>query len=331
MRKENINKLMGNVVEKLIKMEVTEKSALEKCELYNEVWEATYNSFYSIVLSRYSASMSNINELTGFDEHDYAMDLTISLLVGKKSDRFNSFMRMVSACYEDNKTFNYVRYFNNMLTHYICDLLYPYALKEKVSYKGADGKMHHRSLPVQITDENGDSKRLYIKSISTSTSISDEDESLTLEDTLKSNCATPEEIYINDEEYETKNRDSSNRLSEVLKLVTNKHKNKLCLLALVNIINDNEDSMRQKIFYTTKKSLEGIVELHNHEVDKLINKGISVDESFYASRIDEFTLGDYGDIKSISAAYGRARDTAKKDLSKYYGIEFERQIHKKRK
>lgn len=321
MKRESISTVMGEA----ISAGITTTEMVNSNSYYrNRIWIAIYNQLMSVLDTKY-ITLKNVTAYNGYEAEDYAIELTCRMFETKKSDKYASFVNAIVRTQSEAKKFNYFYYFKKMVECYSLGILGKHIMKKKIHSIDETGKAHNLSLPITTLDENGDIKKLYYTYTSTSVSVADDD-SLTLEDTLISDTMSPEDEYIKDFLAQSE----SIRLEQLLKNIA-RHKNKLTVLSIIDILNkDSAVDMKDKIYYATHSTENLLVSLYNYEVDFALKElGINPDPCFFASDISEFTLGKY--TKSdISSCYSRAKDTAKLDISKYYNITFERQIHRKK-
>lgn len=294
---------------------------LKTQDLHAKIWSEVKRLFTSIVNWNYY-SLKTVNSKTGFEKEDHIMELTCRFMA-----KYETF---VEAVYDNPATFSYNSYFTTTFTHYICDLLKKYQIKCKTIIVDSDGKEHYVLRPVEVKDEDGNTRILHYSFTSTATPLSDEKDAATIEDVLESNTLTPEEEYLLKEAI----METPEKFYQIFMKVA-KHKNKLSLLAIINLIYKTEEerdtfNICNRLYSALTISDSALVTFYNSEVKKVIKKFlITDDDSFYATGRENFTFNSAQmSPAKVSGDMSRALNIAKNDIAELYHIDLSKKQDK---
>ena len=315
----NANKL-AELMTAAINDNIFTKDQFLTYEYHADIWLEIYQLCTLIVNKKYH-SISNITRLTGYEKNDYINDLACHLV--------KQYEKLVTDVNNNRDSFNYYGYFDTCFSNYTRDLL----KKEKKPVVVADNKLKNKLRPVTVKDEYGNDKKLYYTFTSSSTPLSDETASATIEDTLVSNELNPEEKYLLKEAL----IETPEKLYKIFKKVA-KHKNKLSLLSVINLINQLEEEgnlneIYNRLYSAGQLSDTGVMTLHNREVKKFIKKHhIPDDKSYYMSGRHNYTLNSANiNPRKIADDMDRAKNIAKEDIAKLYHIDLHKKEQKAKK
>lgn len=305
----------ANIVNTAISNNIITTEQLKTSPYHAAFWLAAVDISTAIVNWNYN-KLSNVNKLTSFEKEDHILEFAVHL-----TSKYETIVKAVSS--NPSGVFNYNAYISTAFTYYLRTLLKTYQQRQKTFITDADGKKHYVLRPLTTKSDN-DTKFIYYNFISTSTPISDEAETTTLEDALASEARTPEDEFLFAEAL----TETPDKLYNILKTVGT-HRNKLPVLAILNLVlkletGRSSSEICSRICAAAAKpnpSLE-LINLHNREVKNFINYYlIPSDDAFYAKTPANFTWGgNEMSLSHISAALSRALYIAKLDLAILYGI-----------
>lgn len=291
----------SNVLERAIHSNVLTNEDIKKTNLYSEYWLVCQELSNLIVRYRYGFT-ELARTLCNLDYEDIVSEFTI-ILTRKFEAQVRAILNPRVDKYGNVIKHSHMAYVSSIFTRYILDILKMYEVRP-------------------IKEEKTDTPKKYWSNTSSSSPISDEDDSITILDFLSGKTDIPgEELLIRD------------AMQDSLMIVSKKNKsNRLTMLALLYDLEEEylgiNDDVRNKIYNSAKYS--SIVDFYNNEVTRITTSlHLTPDPTFFAHNEKEFLLGKELTLSEIKVAYSRAKYDVKTSLAESFHITWEKQHRRK--
>lgn len=206
----------SNVMTKAINSNILTNQALNTSSLCLEYWLASEALAKAIIRMNYSKT-ALVRELKCWDFDDLVSEFTY-VLVKKFQAQIKAMLNPKPDENGITHAHNHNAYTTTIFKNFLNDNLKRYEVKKKVIDE--NNKEHYISVNVTTKDANGNDVKAYWSHVYTSTPISDDANSLTLEDTLTSDAYAPEATVIKRAEESDAKKESFEHLKTMCKMKT---------------------------------------------------------------------------------------------------------------
>ena len=291
----------SNVMSRAKELNILSNEELAASPLYSEYWMAAYELAKNLVSANYSLSQL-VRELCCIDSDDLVMDL-LCVLVKRYQTQIKSMLNPKTTENGEYHTHNHWNYTTCIFKRLLIDKLKPYEITEKKEFID-EGKKHKLTVAVVKKNEDGTNSKLYYRFSSLSTPISEDDDSLSLEDTLSLDIfPNPEKNVIDGENTRESKVKYYNSLSKLLSKKTYSPayvyiEDLLCQLNMRNSLSNfleiynNFQAKTNTFKFQAKKAF---CRAYNADLARLIkflcNEGISCDEGNLL--LERYSADDY--------------------------------------